>query len=178
MHRYAEAQGGHVSRAQLIAAGIPRRTFEDWVANGSLIRVYRGVYAVGHAQANPTNAAHAALLAGGPRSALAGGCALVLWGVWRRWPPQHEIVIAGDRRPTGLIVHHSRTLLRCDIVDRAGLRVTSAARTMLDTAPRLTAKQRTRAVNDLRLRGLLTNEHWRMWSLETRATRARRCCAR
>ncbi len=158
LHRFAAAQGGHVTRAQLISAGLPRRTFDDWVAGGSLIRVYRSVYAVGHLQADPRNRAHAALLAGGPRSALAGTCALVLWDVWKRWPQRHEIVIAENRRPTGLTVHHSSTLLRRDIVERDGLRVTSAARTMLDTGRRLTARQRTRAVNDLRLRGLLTNE--------------------
>ena len=158
VHRFAQAQGGHVTRAQLEASGLAPRTIADWIAGGRLIRVYRGVYAVGHLQRNPVNHAHAALLAGGEHSALAGACALVLWGVWKRWPREHEIVIAGNRRPSGLIVHQSRTLLRRDVVVLEGLRVTSAARTMLDTAPRLSEPRRTRAVNDLRLRGLLGND--------------------
>jgi very-short-patch-repair endonuclease len=158
VHRFAGAQGGHVTRAQLIAAGTPPTTFEDWVARGHLIRVYRGVYAVGHLQSNPINAAHAALLAGAGRSALAGAAAMVLWRQWKRWPNPLEIVIAGNRRPSGLIVHQSKTLLRRDIRVVDGLRVTSPARTLLDMAPRLTERQLTRAVNDLRLRKVLSME--------------------
>ena len=65
-------------------------------------------------------------------------------------------MIAGDRRPEGLLVHRSTTLLKRDIRKLGGLRVTSPARTMLDTAERLSPKQLTRAINDLRLRDLLT----------------------
>lgn len=155
IHSFAARQGGHVTREQLLTAEVDPRTVKRWVANGKLIRVYRGVYAVGHLQSNPINAAHAALLAGGERCALAGTPALVLWDVWKRWPQQLEIVTAADRRPAGLIVHHSTTLLRRDIRLVQGLRVTSPARTLLDTAERLTPRQLTRAVNDLRFRDLL-----------------------
>jgi len=155
-HKFAAGQGGHVTRAQLLDAGMDPRTIERWVAKGKLFRVYRGVYAVGHLQSNPINAAHAALLAGGDRSALAGTCGLVLWKVWSHWPKQLEIITAGDRRPAGLIVHRSTTLLQRDIKQVNGLRVTSPARTLLDTAKRLRPEQLTRAVNDLRLRQLLT----------------------
>jgi very-short-patch-repair endonuclease len=156
VHSFAARQGGHVTREQLVGAGVAGTTLKRWVSSGKLIRVYRGVYAVGHLQSHPVSAAHAALLAGGERCALAGSPALVLWNVWRRWPQQLEIVIAGDRRPSGLIVHRSTTLLRRDIKRVQGLRVTSPARTLLDTAERLTGEQLTRAINDLRLRDLLT----------------------
>jgi very-short-patch-repair endonuclease len=158
VHSFAAKHGGHVTWAQLLDAGMTTRTISRWVANGKLIRVYRGVYAVGHLQSNPINAAHAALLAGGPRCALAGTPALVLWKVWRSWPKQLEIVTASTGRPSGLIVHHSTTLLTRDVKKVDGLRVTSPARTLLDTATRLTPKQLTRAINDLRLRNLLTVE--------------------
>jgi hypothetical protein len=158
VHSFAAKQGGHVTWAQLIETGMTTRTISRWIAAGKLVRVYRGVYAVGHLQSNPINAAHAALLAGGPDSALAGSCALVLWEVWRYWPKRLEIVLAGDRRPTGLTVHHSTTLRQRDITTVQDLRVTSPARTLLDTAPRLTPTQLTRAVNDLRLRNRLTIE--------------------
>lgn len=156
VHSFAQSQGGHVTWSQLLEAGMTTRTITRWVACGKLIRVYRGVYAVGHLQSNPINAAHAALLAGGERCALAGTPALVLWDVWKRWPTRLEIVMAGDRRPAGLVVHHSTTLLRRDIRMVQGLRVTSPARTLLDTAERLRPRQLTRAVNDLRFRDLLT----------------------
>jgi very-short-patch-repair endonuclease len=158
VHDFAQKQGGHVTREQLSDAGLAPATVSRWIASGKLIRVHRGIYAVGHRQSNPINAAHAALLAGGERSALAGACGLVLWKVWRSWPRKLEVVTAGDRRPTGLIVHHSTTLLQRDIKKVQGLRVTSPARTMLDTADRLRPEQLTRAINDLRLRGLLKIE--------------------
>ena len=81
---------------------------------------------------------------------------MVLWGQWKRWPDPPEIVIAENRRPSGLIVHHSKTLLKRDITRVDGLRVTSAARTLLDMAPRLSESQLTRAVNDLRLKNGLS----------------------
>ena len=152
VHRFASTQGGYISREQLRQAGLSQRTIDRWVGSGKLLRVYHGVYAVGHLQSNPINAAHAALLASGPRSALAGGCALVLWGVWRHWPKRLEIVTAGARRPSGLIVRRSTTPLGRDVRLVEDLRVTSPARTLLDTAPRLRPEQLTRAVNDLRLR--------------------------
>ncbi|MDA8067888.1 MAG: type IV toxin-antitoxin system AbiEi family antitoxin domain-containing protein [Actinomycetota bacterium] len=156
VHACAARQGGHITRQQLVAVGVAPATITRWVASRKLIRVHHGIYAVGHLPSNPIDAAHAALLAGGERSALAGGCALVLWEVWRRWPRQIEIITAGDRRPAGLVVHHSITLLGRDIKLVQGLRVTAPARTLLDTALRLTPERLTRAVNDLRLRGLLT----------------------
>ena len=158
VHWFAQRQGGHITRGQLEESGLSKRAVADWVAAGKLIRIHHGVYAVGHVPTNPISRAHAALLAGGPDAALAGGCALVLWSIWRRWPHRAEIVLAGDRRPAGVIVHRSGTLAPADITLVQGLRVTSPARTMLDTATRLSARQRVRAINDLRLRGLLTVE--------------------
>ncbi len=156
LHELAARQGGHVTRTQLTECGLAARTVANWVRAGGLIRVHRGVYAVGHRPRDPFSAAHAALLAGGDRCALAGACGLVLWRLRPVWPRRLEIVIADDRRPTGLIVHHSSTLLKRDIRVVQGLRVTSPARTLLDTAHRLSPEQLTRAVNDLRLRDLLT----------------------
>lgn len=152
----AERQGGHVTYAQLIALGLTRDAVANLVARGSLIRVFRGVYAVGHLSANPLDRAHAALLAGGPRSLLSHGSAATLWGIWQRWDEPFEVTIAENRRPPGLRVHHSATLMRADVTVERGLRVTSPARTILDLAPRLTDPRLARAINDVRLRRLVT----------------------
>lgn len=134
------------------------RTLDRWVASGRLIRVHTGVYAVGHLPTNPIDRAHAALLAGGEGSALAGESALVLWEVWRRWPAEQEVVTVDQRRPVGVRARRCSTLLPRDRAVVSGLRVTSAARTLLDVAPRLSERQLGRAVADLRLRDALRIE--------------------
>ena len=55
---------------------------------------------------------------------------------------------AGDRRPRGIRSHRVRNLHRRDITTQLGLRTTTLARALLDTAPRLTHTRLTRAVND------------------------------
>lgn len=156
VHRFAAAQGGHVTRQQLLKAGMDQRTVTRWVAKGHLIRVYRGVYAVGHLPTNPIDRAHGALLAAGERSALSHSAALVLWGVWKRWPRRLEVTIAEDRRPSGLIVHRSSTLMLPDVTELQSVRVTSAARTALDHAANATPKRLKGTVDHLRLRHSLT----------------------
>lgn len=158
VHRFAARQGGHVTRKQLREAGLSARTVDRWVAKGHLIRVYRGVYAVGHLPTNPIDRAHGALLAAGVHSALSHSAALVLWGVWKRWPRRLEVTIAEDRRPSGLIVHRSRTLIPQDVTELMGVRVTSAARTALDHAASATPKRLQGTVDHLRLRHSLTLE--------------------
>jgi hypothetical protein len=57
--------------------------------------------------------------------------------------------VSSDRRPSGIIVHRSRTLTRRDLRRHYGIPVTSPARTILDCAPTLHRDGRlTRVVND------------------------------
>jgi very-short-patch-repair endonuclease len=146
----ARWQGGHVTREQLYAIGLSRRAVEHRLACGGLIAVYRGVYAVGHLPATPQDRGHGALLATGDRSGLAGWVALALWRKDRDWPEPLELVSPLDRRPPGLIVHRTKTLLGRDIRRLQGLRVTSPARTTLDLAARVGEQELTRIANDLR----------------------------
>ena len=147
-----------MTSAQLVALGLTPRAIEYQLARGALIRVFRGVYAVGRLPTNPIERAHGALLACGERSVLSHGSAASLWEIWRDWRYPLELTVAGDRRPPGLRVHHSRTLTQADVTSERGLRVTTPARTILDIAPRLTDRRLVRMINDLRLRGLLTPE--------------------
>ena len=151
----ARWQGGHVTTKQLHLIGLSRMGIEHRVARGTLIRVYRGVYAVGHLPTTPQQRAHGALLAAGERSALAGRTALALWRNDRDWPDELELISAGDIRLTNLTIRHTKTLLRRDIRAVQGLRTTSPARTALDIGARidthqLTVSELTGIVNDLR----------------------------
>jgi hypothetical protein len=165
-HRIAEIarwQGGHVTTRQLLGLGLSRHAIKHRVTQGALIRVYHGVYAVGHLPTTAKDRAHGALLAAGARGGLAGQTALALWRNDRDWPEHIELISARDIRLAKLTVHHSSTLLRRDIRTVQGLRVTSPARTALDIATlvvadrwaedgdqKITIDELTRIVDDLR----------------------------
>jgi predicted transcriptional regulator of viral defense system len=148
----AAPQGGYVKTEQLTE--LDKDAIRHRVKRGFLIRVHRGVYAVGHLPRQPLDRAWGALLAVGDRSALGHGSAGSYWGVFRDWRFPLEVVTPLKRNPSGITVRHCVTLTRADIhVDRSTrLRVTSAARTCLDLTPRMTDIRATRMVNDLRVR--------------------------
>jgi hypothetical protein len=156
VHEVAARQGGHVTRQQLLELGMTSRTAERWIAAGQLIRVHRGVYAVGHLPTNPIDRAHGALLAAGPGSALSHSSALVLWGAWKRWPHRLDVTITGDRRSSGLEIHRVRALLPRDVTIKDGVRVTSPARTALDHAAATDLRRLKGTVDHLRLRHGMT----------------------
>ena len=149
MAHLASRQHGNVTRAQLLELGVTRNALAWWVQNGRLVRVHRGVYALGRPPVVPLERAAAAVLACGPHAALSHGSALALWGL-SRWPERFEITVTrGDPRPKGITVHRS-PIPRGQLSLQRGIRVTSVARTLLDCAPRLTDAQLIRAVNDAR----------------------------
>lgn len=153
----AQRQGGHVTRAQLVAEGLGTTTIDRHVTIGRLIRVHRGVYAVGHLPTNPIDRAHGVLLAAGPRSALAAGSAAALWDLFTAWPVQTQLISPLQRRVPGVTTHRCGTLLHRDITTLHGLRVTSPARTLLDIARSISTRKLHRFHNELRMRGLITN---------------------
>jgi hypothetical protein len=110
--------------------------------------VYPGVYAVGRPPVTSLECAAAAVLACGPGAGLAHASSLSLWGVEKDWRTPFEVVVAGDRRPKGIRAHRLRNLHRRDLTIQLGIRATTLARALLDTAPRLSQKRLTRAVND------------------------------
>ena len=145
----AARQRGYVTRRQLLDIGLRSDAISYRVKSGRLIRVYTGVYAVGHLPTLPQDRAVGALLACGPGAVLSHGSAATLWGVFRRWDSPFEVTTPSARRRPGIRVHRA-ALTRADITTHLGVRVTSPARTLLDIAPRVTEKTRARAVNELR----------------------------
>jgi hypothetical protein len=152
----AGRQNGNITRAQLRALGLNDVAIHYRVRIGRLLRVYRGVYAVGRPPTTPLEKASAAVLACGARAALGFGSALTLHGFWKRWDEPFEVVLACDRRPSKIRTHRMTGLLRRDITVERGIAVTSPALTLLHCAPRMRERSVTRAVNDWRRAEILT----------------------
>ncbi len=148
----ARKQHGYVTREQLLALGVGRRAIQHWVGVGWLIRVYAGVYAVGHIPLGQQARANAAALACGDGAVLSHASAAALWKYVKQWPRHFEVIATWDRRREGIKVHRAKTLTRSDITRQLGVPVTSPARTVFDMTPRLrTEAALRRFVNDARL---------------------------
>lgn len=122
---------------------------------GRLIPVYAGVYAVGHLPTLPQDKAVGAMLACGEGAVLSHSTAATAWEIFRRWEMPFEVIVPTARRRNGVKVHRAKLEPR-DIRTQIGLRVTSAARTMLDVAPRFKDTGLRRAVADQRRAGHLS----------------------
>jgi predicted transcriptional regulator of viral defense system len=93
----ASRQHGVVTRSQLLAAGISARSIEKRLDKGSLIRVHRGVYRVGHVAPSLEADYMAAVLACGERAVLSGRAAARLLGLIRNSPAPAPEVTAPRR---------------------------------------------------------------------------------
>lgn len=156
--RRAERQFGHITRQQVLESGLSRGWLEGRIAAGYLIPVHAGVYAVGVRREDVWARAMAAVLACGPDALLSHAAAAGLWGI-REWPRIMEVTVPTGRKRPGIRIHRCTTLTRKDRRTHNGIRVTSPARTVLDLSPRLTDKQRARAVNEARLHAGLKLAH-------------------
>ncbi len=150
----ATSQHGIVSTEQLHEIGLDNRAVSRRVAAGRLIRMHRGVFAVGHTALKPEGYWMAAVLACGPDAALSHASAAALWGIRPTSAALTDVVIptqAGRRRRKGIRVH--RTDLPQTTTHR-GIPVTSPARTLTDLATTLPRRALTRAVEEAEKRDL------------------------
>lgn len=148
MAEIARRQHGNVTYRQLLGCELTRNEVAARVTAGHLYRIHRGVYAVGHPPKAPIERAAAAVLAGGAGAALGHEGSLALWGFTHRWPATFDVITTTDRRLRGIRTHQYTGLTRADITVQLGIRTTSPARTLLDCAPRLHERARTRVIAD------------------------------
>jgi very-short-patch-repair endonuclease len=143
-----------VTLRQLAAAGLDDSAIAYRVRTRRLIRVHRGVFAVGHLPMSPNARTMAAVLACGPHAVASHRSAAALWGILR--PPfAVEVTAPTKHDQRGITVHRSR-LVDADITRHYDIPTTTPARTVLDLADLLTPASLTRAANDLRLANLLS----------------------
>ena len=145
----AARQWGVVSRGQLRDAGVPPTTIGERVRSGRLIRLHRGVYAVGHARLRREGRWLAAVLAVGPGAALSHRDAA---GLHSLRPANHTAidVTTTANRPDepGIRVHRTRVLDARDITTVEGIPVTTVARTLVDLAGMVPYDHLTKAIRE------------------------------
>jgi len=127
----ATRQHGVVSARQLRELGYSRDQISYDAVAGRLLRLHRGVYAVGHRDLDWSARCLAAVLASAPALASHASAAR-LWGLLRYDPQTIDVTVpTGRRRISRARVHRAR-LVEQDEAERAGVPVTSVARTVLD----------------------------------------------
>ena len=127
-------------RRQLAALGFARNEIDNRIARGRLIRVHRGVYAVGHEALSDRGRMIAALLAAGPGAVLSHRTAAYHWRLLSSMPQFPDVTLTdrAPRRRANLRVHHAK---RLEITTLQGLPVT----TPLQTIAQLPSSERDRA---------------------------------
>jgi hypothetical protein len=110
--RLATRQSGVVGYEQLAALGFSRNEIDYRSKIGRLIRIHRGVYAVGHEAVSDRGRVIAALLAAGPGAAASHRTAAALWRLLPSMPQLIELTITNrsPRRREGIRIHHAKHL--------------------------------------------------------------------
>ena len=156
----AERQYGVLSAAQLYGLGFSK----DWVAGraaaGWLLRVHRGVYAVGHRRMGTKTRWMAAVLACGEGAVLSHGSAAALWSIRSEGATGPIDVTlrtrAGRRRRRGIRIHRPRRLPDDELSDHWRIPSTGPARTILDLASVIRTRPLERATDEADRLRLLT----------------------
>lgn len=143
----AGRQHGVVGRAQLKALGLTDDQIEWRAKRGDLVRLYRGVYAVGHAALSREGRWMAATLALGAQAVLSHRSAAELWALVPGSSPSIHVTVPGGgsrSRRRGLVVHRSSA----ESSRRRGIPVTPPPRTLLDLAEVTDRRGLERAVDE------------------------------
>lgn len=145
----ARSQWGVVARRQLAEIGVTSRMVDERVARGQLVRLHRGVYAVGHARLTPNGFRLAAVLAVPEPAALSHRSAAGFHQLLQAGGSRIDVT-TGSRRAAdrpGVVVHRSAL----GPLDRAvidTIPVTTVARTLVDLATVVPPDQLFRALNE------------------------------
>jgi very-short-patch-repair endonuclease len=142
----AGRQWGVVSRAQLGALGLGADAMQWRARTGRLVRLHRGVYAVGHGSVRREGHFLAAVLACGPGAVLSHRSAAWHWGLLGSDQAVVDVTARRGRRGgPGIRLHRARSLDARDTTTHQGIAITTVARTLLDLAATVRADRLERA---------------------------------
>lgn len=152
----AARQHGVVARRQLEAIGLSDKMVVGRVRRGQLVRLHRGVYAVGHARLRQEGWWMAAVLAAGPGAVLSHRDAAALHGLRPPGDRQRiEVTTTGRASSTRAVkVFRAAVLDAQDATFVAGIPTTSVARTLVDLAAVVTPRELRKALAEAERRRL------------------------
>ncbi|NLT05946.1 MAG: DUF559 domain-containing protein [Solirubrobacterales bacterium] len=148
-------QHGVVGRSQLRALGLADDAIDHRLAVGRLHRLHRGAYAVGHPRVPRDGRWLAAVLAAGQGAVLSHRSAAVLWGLADRDGKAVTVTVPAWRRDRPGLCLRSAALPDDEVGVRAGIPVTTVARTLLDLARFEDARTLRRMVHEAEVGALL-----------------------
>jgi predicted transcriptional regulator of viral defense system len=139
-----------VTHRQLAAVGIRGSAITRRVAAGRLVRVYPGVYAVGHMPHTREARWIAAVMACGRGGVLSHLDAAALWQIYEsRGTDIHVTTTSrGGRHLPGIQAHRARTLDPADVTVKDAIPVTTVARTLIDLTDLLPHDRLLRAMRE------------------------------
>jgi hypothetical protein len=149
--RIGTSAHGVVRRAQLLRLGVTPSEIRHRLRTGGLIRVYPGVYRVGHGAPSLEARYLAAVLACGEGALLSGLAAGYLFGALKGLAPPPEVTAPTKRRVRGVRTRRSRGERR-DATRWRGIPVTTLARTLVDLAAVLNVDDLARAFHEAEVR--------------------------
>jgi very-short-patch-repair endonuclease len=152
----ADRQLALITSHQLNIAGVARGAVRRRVEHETLHRMYRGVYLVGHPIPLPGARELGAVLACGDRALVSHRSAAALWGFANAPFDCVEITVVdrGCRCRDRLRVHRVERLDATDHTTKAGIPVTSPARTIIDYAATANATELEHALTEAFARNL------------------------
>jgi very-short-patch-repair endonuclease len=148
--RIAARQHGLVSHRQLAAVGLSPNAVAGRVRKGQLLRIHRGVYAVGHMQRTSEARWMAAVMACGPEAVLSHLDAAALWRIYDGAGARVHVTrrTKAGQSASNVRVHRARTLDPADVTVKAGIPVTTVARTLVDLGDVLGRDRILRAIRE------------------------------
>ncbi len=140
---------GVAARWELLAAGEKSRAIQARVESGRYLRIYDGVYAIGHAELTVYGRRRAIVLACGRRAVLSHRSAAGAWGLRPDGGTKWVVTVrrASAVRPAVPVrVYRYPTLNDEEVTDLDGIPTTTVARTLLDLAAIVPAHHLRRAI--------------------------------
>ena len=175
--RFAATHGGAISHVELRRAGLGADAIDSRARRGTLHRVHRATFLVGHTAAAAFAPQHAAVLALGPDAYLYGSSALEAFDILEPiGGPIHVLVLNACRRSRpGIRVHRTTRIAAEDLGLLNGeLPITSPARAILDYADTATPVEVSRAINEAQVQELTTPDELRSLIARTPGRRGAR----